>query len=235
MDVIKILCTDEIKRFGQNNYLIKNNDTAILIDASAEVQAIKENLNMFNPVPKLQAIFITHAHFDHIMRLNELIKEFDCPVYVNKFGKEILPSPEKNLSYIINKEFGVKDKKHLHLFKDGEEICVGDIKVKCFLTPGHSLDSSVFVIDDNMFTGDTVFKSAIGRTDLIGGSSDVIKISLLRIKNKLSQDINNFYAGHGENFDKNTLDSVIDYYIWLLKNHLQTTLFLSKKRVDKGE
>ena len=44
MDVIKILCTDEIKRFGQNNYLIKNNDTAILIDASAEVQAIKENL-----------------------------------------------------------------------------------------------------------------------------------------------------------------------------------------------
>lgn len=213
MKIIKMLSQGRVKHFGQNTYLVVKNNDAILIDASVEPNEVMKNLGIFDNSPKLKAIFITHAHFDHIGALCALVEKFKCPVYTNDFGEKILKDKNKNLSTMINETIEFKDKKSLRFFKDGDEIEIGDIKVKCYLTPGHALDSSVFIIEDNMFTGDTVFKNSIGRVDMVGGDIQQIKISLNRIKDDLSEGISTFYPGHNENFDKNDLDNVIDYYL----------------------
>lgn len=212
MKIIKILGTGEIADYGENNYLVVDGETAILVDASANIDEIEKNLDMFNPRPEIKAILLTHAHFDHIFNLDELIVKYNCDVYTNAFGKDIL-STEENMSQMLGYQLKIKDKKHLKVFKDAQELKVGSMNIACYLTPGHSRDSAVFKIEQNLFVGDSVFKSAIGRTDLIGGNAQVLKISLLRIRDELSSDTSSIYAGHGENFDKTTLDNVITYYI----------------------
>lgn len=212
MKIIKILGTGEIADYGENNYLVVDGETAILVDASANIDEIEKNLDMFNPRPEIKAILLTHAHFDHIFNLDELIAKYNCDVYTNTFGKDIL-STEENMSQMLGYQLKIKDKKHLKVFKDAQELKVGSMNIACYLTPGHSRDSAVFKIEQNLFVGDSVFKSAIGRTDLIGGNAQVLKISLLRIRDELSSDTSSIYAGHGENFDKTILDNVITYYI----------------------
>lgn len=212
MKIIKILGTGEIADYGENNYLVVDGETAILVDASANIDDIEKNLDMFNPRPEIKAILLTHAHFDHIFNLDELIAKYNCDVYTNAFGKDIL-STEENMSQMLGYQLKIKDKKHLKVFKDAQELKVGSMNIACYLTPGHSRDSAVFKIEQNLFVGDSVFKSAIGRTDLIGGNAQVLKISLLRIRDELSSDTSSIYAGHGENFDKTILDNVITYYI----------------------
>lgn len=213
MKIIKMLSQGDVRHFGQNTYLVINNEDAILIDSSVEPNEVLKHLQMFKPKPKLQAIFLTHAHFDHIGSLASLVDKFNCPVYTNKCGEDILKDKNKNLSIMIKNSFEFKEKSCIKLFNDDEEIQVGSIAIKCYLTPGHSVDSSVFVIDDNMFTGDTVFKNCIGRVDLVGGDKHQMTISLNRIKDSLSSNISTFYPGHNENFAKSDLNNVIEYYL----------------------
>ena len=56
-----------------------------------------------------------------------------------------------------------------------------------------------------MFTGDTIFRNCVGRTDLYSSDENVQRITLERIKNDLSEGVNHFYPGHGSNFDNNDL------------------------------
>ena len=93
---------------------------------------------------------------------------------------------------------------------DGAEYTFGGIDIKCYLTDGHSRDSSCFVVGDNMFTGDSVFKVCVGRTDLFGGDENIQKISLRRIRDMLGNGVNNFYSGHGANFTHDEMVYVID-------------------------
>lgn len=212
MDIIKILSDGEVRHFGQNSYLVINENDAILIDGSASVSEVIKNLNIFSKVPKIKAIFLTHAHFDHMYNLSKLVERFDCFVYTNKNGEKILKDKNKNLSTMLKNPIKFNEKRFLKYFEDGDEINVGSISIKCYLSPGHTSDGAVFVIGDNMFTGDTVFKTSIGRVDLGDGDLNKLKISLQRIKDDLGLNINTFYPGHGDNFDKNTLDTVVDYY-----------------------
>ena len=194
MDIIKIVS----KNMSQNNYLIVSNQDAILIDASASVKDVKENLSMYSGV-RLQAIYLTHCHFDHIQELDNLLAHYKCNAYIHKNGKPSLYKVDENLSF-IDEPIKIKNRQNIKTFIDGDTMDYGDIHIGCFLTDGHSRDSSCFIVEDNMFTGDTVFKVGVGRTDMFGGSDSVERISLGRIKDTLSNGINNFYPGHGVNF-----------------------------------
>lgn len=65
--------------------------------------------------------------------------------------------------------------------KDGDKFQIGNLKIKTLGTPGHTPESVCFVVDSNIFSGDTLFKSGIGRTDLEGGDFDQIQKSLKRL------------------------------------------------------
>lgn len=200
MDIVKIV----EQKMGQNSYLIIENEESILIDAGVVVSDVEENLKMFSPKPKIKGILITHCHFDHIRELDNLIKKYECPAYIFKSGKPLLYNENHNLSY-LEKPFKIKAKRDIKTFKDSEQISFGEIVIKCYNTPGHSVDSSIFIIGDNMFTGDTVFKIEVGRTDLYSGDELVQEISLRRLRDELSQGVKQFYPGHGPNFDDDDL------------------------------
>lgn len=200
MDIIKIVQ----EKMSQNSYLVVNDEDAILIDAGVYVSAIEENLKMFDTKPKLRAVLLTHCHFDHIKELDNILAKYDCPAYIFKAGKTMLYDEKQNLS-IMENPFKIKTKKNIKTFVDGQDLNFGSINVICYNTPGHSVDSSCFVINDNMFTGDTVFKVEVGRCDLYSGDENKQRISLERIKNTLAQGIEHFYAGHGANFTNEEL------------------------------
>ena len=200
MQVIKIIQ----EKMQQNSYIIISGRDAILIDAGVFVGNIEENLKMYSDKPELKSVFLTHAHFDHIQELDNIVAKYNCTVYIHKSGKTHLYDEKKNVS-TMDIPIKVKTKKGIKTFVDGQEITIGDIVVKCYNTPGHSIDSSCFVIEDSMFTGDTVFKIERGRTDLYSGDENVLRISLERILNDISVGIEHFYAGHGSNFDKDDL------------------------------
>lgn len=205
MDIVKILQ----EKMSQNTYLVIDDSDAILIDSGASVDMIEENLRVFSPKPRVKAVFVTHAHFDHILNLDSILKKYDCPAYIFKSGKSMLFDEKQNLSK-MDESFKIKTRKNIKTFADGQIIEIGTMKIHCYNTPGHSQDSSCFVIDNNMFTGDTIFKIEVGRTDLFSGDSTQQRISLERLKNDLSSGIVQFYPGHGPNFDLNDLIYNID-------------------------
>ena len=200
MDIIKIVQ----EKMSQNSYLVVSGEDSILIDAGAYVSAIEENLKMFDAKPKLRAVLLTHCHFDHIRELDNILAKDDCPVYIFKAGKTMLYDEKQNLS-IMENPFKIKTKKNIKTFVDSQDLNFGSINVKCYNTPGHSIDSSCFVINDNMFTGDTVFKVEVGRCDLYSGDENMQRISLERFLNTLTEGVEHFYAGHGANFTNEEL------------------------------
>ena len=105
MKIIKIV--SEI--LSQNNYLVASENTAILIDGSAYVNQVEENLKILGNA-KLQAIFLTHCHFDHILEVDNLMAKYNCPIYIHSSGKSGLYKEDQNMS-ILDTLFKLKTRK----------------------------------------------------------------------------------------------------------------------------
>lgn len=197
-----------VSEFSSNCYLIEKDDSYYLIDPSISVEKIKKNIGD----KKLNGILITHAHIDHIYFLEEILKEYDCPVYMSKFSDEFLKDAYKNCSKLfgINKIFKV-DNKNIISLDDNDVI---DNFIKVHYTPGHTIDSLCFGIDDILFTGDTLFKGSIGRTDFYSGDYNTISDSI----NKIYSLKKNFsvFPGHGLSSTLVTEEET-NYYVKMMK------------------
>ena len=80
-------------------------------------------------------------------------------------------------------------------FSDNDTLSIGDINIKVLVTPGHSKGSACFIIGDWLFSGDTLFRLSVGRTDFIGGNSEELYKSLKRLY-EIKGDFD-VYSGHG--------------------------------------
>lgn len=194
MDIIKIIG----EKLQQNSYLIVNGSDAVLIDAGAKVSKIEEALKMYSKKPKLKAVFLTHEHSDHIYEINSITEKYNCDVFIHVCGIPAIFKPEENLSIMDDSPLKISSRKSIKSFDDGDIMSIGDISIKCLHTPGHSKGSSCFIVEDNMFTGDTVFKVGVGRTDLVGGNANTLLISIRKIVSEMN-NVKHFYAGHGAN------------------------------------
>ena len=129
----------------------------------------------------------------------------------------MLNNPENNASSLFDQPTKYKIN-NLHLFADQDELDIGEINVKCLYTPGHSVDSSCYLINDEyLFSGDTLFSIAVGRTDLSTGNTKELIKSLKRIQ-KL--DYSTLYSGHGRVSNKEEQNTNIPKWIEALKNNL---------------
>ena len=201
MEIIKMVES----KMGQNTYLVVEGHDAILIDCGVGVDVIEENLKVYSPKPKIKGVFLTHCHFDHIGTLNDVMEKYKCLAYIAKSGKEMLYDPNKNLSN-MDTPFVIKSKREVKTFGDMDTVSVGEsLNVKCYITPGHSIDSSCFEIENSLFTGDTLFKVDVGRTDLYSGDSNMLTISLERMLGDFEERIDCFYPGHGANFNSSEM------------------------------
>lgn len=177
-----------------NCYLVQEGNTAILVDAEVGLERVLQHTN------KLDAILLTHGHFDHIKNLAIIAQHFKCPVYLHQNAIEKLSDPFKNCSKRF-KGCVTVDSLNLDLrtLQDRQILNMGDLKgIEVFYTPGHTVCSVSFKIGENLFSGDTLFVGAVGRTDLWDSSADDMKKSLKTLENL---DWNNLYPGHGSTME----------------------------------
>ena len=189
-----------------NNYVVSCNGKAILIDASLEVDKLENVLKKNNAT--LEAVFITHSHFDHILNLDKIIEKFNVSIYISESGKENVKDPHKNVSEITDSPFGIKHADNLKVLKDGESLEVlGGLKIKVVESKGHCDSSLCYILGDIMFTGDTLFAGTYGRVDLWNSSLQDMAKSLAKLY-KIG-GMTTYYPGHGYSFDSENMKSTI--------------------------
>lgn len=188
-----------IKQFvlGQlenNVYLVMDEETkkAVLIDATMFSPEIEQTIKDLGA--KVEYILLTHGHFDHVMGVNDLKRALKTEAVINKDDLAISDNVNE-----FTRLFGLPDSdipQYDKFIKDGDIIPVGKMQIKVIHTPGHTEGGVCYLIEDKMFSGDTLFKESVGRTDLFGGSFTKLSNS---IKNKLFQLDDNItvYPGHG--------------------------------------
>lgn len=191
--------------FDQNSYFVSNEKFAILIDAGCEL----DDLLKIASKKRVLAVLITHLHFDHIWNLEKILSYFKCNVYIVSGYDDFLTNPIKNVSntFGISKVFNVESSIIKYY---SENMNIGNFKIRIYNTPGHSKDSVCIKIDDNLFTGDTIFSGTVGRTDLFGGDENELIKSLKKIKDI---DFKNVFPGHGKALTKQDILQTIYYEI----------------------
>jgi len=159
--------------YQTNTYIIINNDQVIIIDPVSKADRIQA---IIKDNERVVGICLTHGHFDHIGAVDDLVELYNCPVYIHEDDFDLTQDPEKN--YSQTKKIKLKTK--LDFYKDNMQI--DSFKFEVLHTPGHTKGSVCLRFDNNLFTGDTLFKGSIGRTDLFGGSAQQMKQSLRLIR-----------------------------------------------------
>lgn len=128
----------------------------------------------------ISGILLTHAHFDHIYGMNEIVARYpECVIYIaNEYGKEALSNPKVNGSRYTEEGPIVVDEKSIIRYYDETMLLWDDVEIKTFNTPGHSDDSQCFILDGMIFTGDTLIKNVRTVTKLKGGSVEKLEESI---------------------------------------------------------
>lgn len=186
---IKVL---PIGPIGANCYMIKGETGAVLIDTGDHNSILEEFLKENDDKERL--ILLTHSHFDHIGGALKLRKETGVKIAIGENEAAGLLDPNINLSssFRINLEPFSAD----ITFVDGEKFSVGDLNFSVIETPGHTSGGVCYLIEDCLFSGDTLFAGSIGRTDFPGGNINVLEKSLSKLM-KLEDNVN-VLSGHGE-------------------------------------
>ena len=140
----------------------------------------------------LEAVFLTHGHFDHVGAAEALQKATGCRLWMHKGDYNQRKDPLNDYLYPLHdKELG-----EIVFCDDGDAISAAGLTFTVFSTPGHTRGSVCLLCGGAMFSGDTLFASSCGRTDLPGGDWATILQSLRRLSN-LEADFTVF-PGHGE-------------------------------------
>ena len=149
----------------------------------------------------VDGVLLTHAHFDHIYGLNEVMSQFPhVKIFVsNECGRSLLYDDKKNGSkYTEEGPFVLHNlDADIHFYGTTQNLLGEEIDV--IYTPGHSEDSVCFIIENYLFTGDTVIKDTRTVTKLRGGSADSLRISLRTLEQKRGHGLE-VCPGHGEPF-----------------------------------
>lgn len=191
--------------FDQNTYVLLSKKSAIIIDAGAELEDVKEVVGN----RKVLAVLLTHLHFDHFWNIDQYLNEWNCDVYCVEGEEERFVKNDLNGSFIIRQNI-VKNIDNNLIKNYAEKLKIGEFDFDVIFTPGHTSDGVCLLLEDKLFTGDTVFVDAIGRTDLADSNPFEMKDSLLKIR-----DINFSvaYPGHYESATKEQILKAINYYL----------------------
>ncbi len=178
-----------------NNYVINFDNCSVLIEASADVSRIKQEINQ----RKVLGILLTHGHWDHYINLEKYLKEFSCPVYMTKQAFSKINSKEKAFSFDRNPKVNLENYE-VRFIDEEKEIDFGNgLKFEIIFSPGHTNCSVCYLLhakQDVLFSGDTIFCGGIGRTDLPTGNANQLKNS---IKSLLKLKPNTvILPGHGD-------------------------------------
>ena len=155
---------------GVNTYLVVDEETkeGFIVDPGGYNPKLTKKVS--DEGIEIKYIVLTHGHADHISGVNEHLDDFpDAKVVVHTNEKPMLEDPRENQSLMFGSAQTVKGDIFVN---DGDELEVGDLKLKFIFTPGHTPGGMCIYVEseDVLFSGDTLFRQSIGRTDFPGGS-----------------------------------------------------------------
>lgn len=176
------IITMRIGSYQTNCYMVyRDTDKCVLIDPGYQPEELLEQVRSKGKT--LEAILLTHGHFDHVGGVKKLAEETGCRVYIC----------QEDLS--LNSMLTAGPLFHTHTYADGDEITLAGLTFTVLHTPGHTPGSVCLLCEEAMFSGDTLFAGTCGRTDLPGGSHFEMMQSLARLA-KLEKDYQ-VLPGHG--------------------------------------
>lgn len=188
---VERIITDMVE---ENCYIIYKDGRGIIVDPGAGFKRIERTINRLEV--DIEAIILTHAHFDHIASVDECRKVYGVPVYISPKENAWLESGELNLSYTFGlREEIVTDKAEFE-FENYKDYTLAGMTFKVLPTPGHSPGGLSFDFGDFIVVGDALFNGGYGRYDLPGSNYEELKNSLHNVLFKLDGD-KIVYSGHG--------------------------------------
>lgn len=165
-----------------NAYLIWDQETkrGVVVDPGSGVEPLLTVVEKAQLT--VEAILLTHAHFDHIGGVEDMREATDAPVYIHEEEANALTDPQINGSILFGMG-AIRARQADKLLKGDEEMTFLGRKVKVMHTPGHSPGgvSYFWEAEHLLVSGDVLFQGSIGRTDLPGGDYDTLMESLKQV------------------------------------------------------
>lgn len=169
--------------YQTNCYIIhdQQSKTCCVIDPGYDADTILDKLDSLGLT--LEAILLTHGHFDHVGAVRDLAAETQCDVYLHPDDLSMPPMMTAGQLY------------YTKTYAEGTQLKLAGLDIAVLHTPGHTPGSVCLLTENTMFSGDTLFQGSCGRTDLPGGDWTTITNSLKR----LAAIEGNFwvFSGHG--------------------------------------
>lgn len=169
--------------YQTNTYILYNEGAkpCLIVDPGYEADVILRYVNQLNL--EVEAILLTHGHFDHVGAVRQIAAETGCKVYLHAADLSMPPMMTAGALYYTD------------TYDEGACLDLAGLTVHVIHTPGHTPGSVCLLTEDVMFSGDTLFAGSCGRTDLPGGDWATITRSL----NRLSGMQTNYRVlpGHG--------------------------------------
>ena len=169
--------------YQTNTYIIheENSKGCCVIDPGYEADAILRKCEALGL--NVEAILLTHGHFDHVGAVRDLAADTGCRVFACAGDEQLPPMFTGGKLYVTDR------------YEEGTILNIAGLYIRVLHTPGHTPGSVCLLVDDVIFSGDTLFAGSCGRTD-IGGSWTEIQASLKRLS--LLEGDFTVYPGHGE-------------------------------------
>lgn len=188
-------------RFTSNTYIIAHpeHDNVWVVDPG-DTDNVFEWMKVHSKT-SITGLLLTHAHFDHIYGMNEILARYpECVVYIaNEYGKECLSNPKMNGSKYTEEGPIVIDGNAPIAFYEDKMRLWDDVEMQTINTPGHSDDSQCLLVDGMVFTGDTLIKDVRTVTKLKGGSVEKLNETVSLLEQLKGQGLK-VMPGHGESF-----------------------------------
>lgn len=187
--MLKIHCM-ALGAYQTNCYIVHRDDSCqcIVIDPGYQAHTISDYLEEKGLAP--EAILLTHGHFDHVGAVRDLAATYGCRVYLRLEETTMPPQLTAGPLYYTDE------------YPSEGKLRVADMDILVVHTPGHTPGSVCLLIEDAMFSGDTLFAGSMGRCDFPGSSIFDMRKSLRRLR-ALERNYRVF-PGHGE-------DTTLDY------------------------
>ena len=169
--------------YQTNCYILWNeeSDRCVVIDPGYEPERVLAEAARLGK--NIEAVLLTHGHFDHVGGVRTLAAETDCRVYLHE--KDLSMPPQMTAGPLY----------YTDLYREGDVLDLAGLKIRVIHTPGHTEGSVCLLVEDAMFSGDTLFEGSCGRTDLPGGDWATILQSLKRLAGMEKNYA--VYPGHG--------------------------------------